>query len=123
MIPGLTIILFFQLLGEVAARALPLPLPGPVAGLLALVAACALHPALAGRLRPVAQGVLGHMSLFFVPAGVGAVAHLEVLAEHGIGLALALAVSTVLAITAGAVAFVAVARLTGAGDDKADPDG
>ncbi len=117
MIPALTIILCFQLIGEIAARGLHLPLPGPVIGLVLLVLSCLLRPALAGRLRNVAQGLLGQLSLFFVPAGVGVVAHLPELQRHGLGLALALTVSTVLAIAAGALTFAAVARWSGAADE------
>ncbi|SDE56903.1 Putative effector of murein hydrolase LrgA, UPF0299 family [Paracoccus isoporae] len=117
MIPALTIILCFQLVGEIASRGLSLPLPGPVVGLVLLVAACLLRPALADRLRAVASGTLAHLSLFFVPAGVGVIAHLPVLAEHGLALGLAVAASTVLAIAAGAVTFAAVARRTGQTDE------
>ncbi|MGN7869443.1 CidA/LrgA family protein [Paracoccus sp. 22332] len=126
MIAALSLILAFQLAGEALSRALDLPLPGPVVGLCLLVAACVLRPSLADRLRPTAQGLLSHLSLFFVPAGVGVVAHLPVLREHGIGLALAILGSTVLAIAAGALAFQAVARWTGSVDPsgvKGDGDG
>ncbi|WP_134726863.1 CidA/LrgA family protein [Paracoccus luteus] len=112
MVPALVTILTFQLAGEVVSRAGGLPLPGPVVGLVALVAAMRIWPGLAGRLRPAAQGLLAHLSLFFVPAGVGIVAHLPLLREHGLALAAAIAVSTVLALVAGAAAFTAVARLT-----------
>ena len=87
MIPALTIILSFQLIGEVASRGLGLPLPGPVVGLVLLVLCCVIRPELAEKLRGVAQGLLGHLSLFFVPAGVGVIAHLPTMAQHGIGLA------------------------------------
>ncbi len=118
MIIALSLILGFQLVGEVLSRALNLPLPGPVVGLCLLVAACILRPALADRLRPTTQGLLAHLSLFFVPAGVGVVAHLGVIRDHGIGLAAAIMGSTVLAIAAGALVFQAVARWTG----SVDPD-
>ncbi|MFV0333683.1 MAG: CidA/LrgA family protein [Tropicimonas sp.] len=117
MIPALTLILSFQLIGEIASRGLHLPLPGPVVGLVLLVLSCAIWPRLVERIRPVAQGLLSHLSLFFVPAGVGVIAHLPVLGQHGIGLALALAVSTVLAIAVGALSFAAVVRLMGARDE------
>ncbi|MGR3746550.1 CidA/LrgA family protein [Paracoccus sp. (in: a-proteobacteria)] len=119
MIATLAIILSFQLVGEIAARALDLPLPGPVVGLLLLVATCTLRPSIAERIRPTTLGLLQHLSLFFVPAGVGIVAHWGLLREYGLGLALALAGSTVLAIGAGALAFTAVARLTGSEDPSA----
>ncbi|MCR9150037.1 MAG: CidA/LrgA family protein [Rhodobacteraceae bacterium] len=118
MIPALAVILLFQLGGEALSRGLGLPVPGPVIGMVALVAAFAASPRLAALVRPVAQGLLAHLSLLFVPAGVGVVAHLPLLREAGGALLAALLLSTILAIAAGALTFVAVARLTGdAADD------
>ena len=119
MILSLAVILIFQLTGELLSRLLDLPLPGPVVGLCLLICACLMRPALADRLRPVTQGLLSHLSLFFVPAGVGVIAHLGVIRDYGIGLALAICVSTVLAIGSGALVFAAVARWTGADDPSA----
>lgn len=113
MIPALAILLSFQLLGEVAARGLGLPLPGPVLGLLVLVASCAIRPSLAELLRPVVTGLLANLSLFFVPAGVGVIAHLGEFRSDGLAIALALMVSTALAIAAGALAFKAVVKWMG----------
>ena len=123
MIMPLAVILSFQLVGEVTSHALDLPLPGPVVGLCLLVAACLIRPGLADQLRPVTAGLLQHLSLFFVPAGVGVIAHMTVIREHGFALAMAIAGSTVLAIAAGALVFTAVARLTRSdGPDPGDPD-
>lgn len=122
MIRVLALILTFQLGGEIASRALALPLPGPVVGLVVLVLACLLRPGLAEAIRPTAQGLLAHLSLLFVPAGVGVVAHWDVLQSHGLGLAVALMGSTALAIAAGALAFTAVARLTGTEEPQALKD-
>jgi holin-like protein len=119
MIATLAIILGFQLAGEVASQALSLPLPGPVVGLLLLVATCILRPAVADRIRPTTLGLLQHLSLFFVPAGVGIVAHWGLLKTYGIGLAVAVAGSTILAIAAGAVVFERMARWTGSLDPAA----
>lgn len=118
MVPGLVIILSFQLVGEVASRGLGLPVPGPVIGLLLLVAACAIRPALAEKLRPVVQMLLSHLSLFFVPAGVGVVAQLGVLRDNAVALGMAILLSTLAAIIAGALAFRVVAHLTGVDDDE-----
>lgn len=117
MVPALLTLLGFQLAGEVISRGLGLPLPGPVVGLVLLVAAFRLVPGLAERLRGVVGGLLGHLSLFFVPAGVGVIAHLPLLRAEGAALALAIAGSTVLAMVAGAWAFVLVARMTGNVDE------
>ena len=58
---------------------------------------------LAERLRGVIGGLLGHLSLFFVPAGVGVVAHLGEFRSDGLAIALALTVSTALAIAVAAL--------------------
>ncbi|WP_022705784.1 CidA/LrgA family protein [Paracoccus zeaxanthinifaciens] len=123
MIPGLAIILCFQLAGEIATRALGLPVPGPVLGMILMVAACAMRPRLTARIRPVAEGLLANLSLFFVPAGVGVVAHLALIREQGVALAVAIAVSTVLAIAIGALVFQWVSRLTGTTDPNAVKSG
>lgn len=120
MIHALLILLGCQLAGEAAARALSLPLPGPVLGLMLLVAGFALIPGLVGMMRPIAQGILGHLSLLFVPAGVGVVGHLDRLGNAGLPLLLAIILSTALAISVGALAFTAVARLTGASDEPGE---
>lgn len=117
MLHALILILICQLLGELAARALGLPLPGPVLGMVLLLAALVALPRLGVMVRPVAQGILAHLSLLFVPAGVGVVGHIATLGGQTGAILLAVVVSTVLAITVGALTFAAVARLTGSQDD------
>lgn len=121
MVPALVTILAFQLAGEIISRGLALPLPGPVVGLVVLLAAMRLRPGLASWLRPVGQGILAHLSLFFVPAGVGIVAHLPLLRDNGAALLAAIFLSTVLALVAAAFAFTVVARWTGQSENAAPP--
>ncbi|WP_417806242.1 CidA/LrgA family protein [Thioclava sp.] len=117
MIPALSLILLFQLIGEILSRALMLPLPGPVLGMIFLLIALSTSTRIQQIVRPVAQFILAHLSLLFVPAGVGIIAHLDQLRAHGLGLAVALVVSTMLAIVAGAAAFAFVAKLIGSASD------
>ena len=117
MILNIAVILGFQLAGEVLARALMLPVPGPVIGMALLLAAFLMRPALADRVLPTSQGLLKHLSLLFVPAGVGVVSHAEALGQSGPALLGALAGSTVLALSAGALTFVGLAKLTGNGTE------
>ena len=117
MIPHLAIILCFQLIGEVTARALGLLIPGPVLGLVLLLGLFIAVPRLAQAVRPTANGLLAHLSLLFVPAGVGVVGHLDIFGSHGPALLVALLVSTPLAIAIGALTFVGVARLTERAND------
>jgi holin-like protein len=117
MLHALALILATQLAGEALTRSLSLPVPGPVLGMVALTIAFAALPRLREAVRPVAQGILGHLSLLFVPAGVGVIGHLQALSGMGVAIALAIVCSTALAIGAGALTFALVARLTGATDD------
>lgn len=117
MIPALLAIFTCQLAGEALSRTLSLPLPGPVLGMVLMVVALTVSPRLAAVVSPVAQGILSHMSLLFVPAGVGVVGHLAALGDQGGPILLAILGSTVLSIAAGALTFAAVARLTGSRDD------
>ncbi|MBI1418691.1 MAG: CidA/LrgA family protein [Limimaricola sp.] len=117
MILPLAILLGFQLLGEITARGFGLPLPGPVLGMAFLFLALTAWPRLAARITDTARGLLGHLSLLFVPAGVGIVGHLGEMQADGAGLALAIVGSTALAIMAGVGAFLAVVRLTGGAGD------
>lgn len=117
MIQALLAILACQLAGEALARFSGLPVPGPVIGLLFLVAGLSAFPALRSTVRPVAQGILGNLSLLFVPAGVGVVGHLHVLGANALALVVVLVVSTGAAIAAGALVFTAVARATGSTDE------
>lgn len=112
MILHLTTLLAFQLTGELISRGLHLPIPGPVIGMALILAAFLASPRLAAAILPTAQGLLAHLSLLFVPAGVGVTRHLSRLGEDGPAIAAALVVSTIAAIALGALTFKLVARLT-----------
>lgn len=102
MLAALTILLVFQLIGEVLARALQLPVPGPVIGMLLLFAALLLRRGPGVPLRDTSQTLLQHLSLLFVPAGTGIMVHLARVADEWLPLAASLLISTVasLAVTA-----------------------
>ncbi|MBV0910833.1 CidA/LrgA family protein [Anianabacter salinae] len=117
MIAHIAILLAFQLVGEVIRTALGLTIPGPVIGMALFFAALLLVPRLADSIRATAQGLLAHLSLLFVPAGVGIVGHLDRLGSDGLALFAAILGSTTLAIVVGVLTFVGVARLTGGRDD------
>lgn len=113
MIWSLAILLSCQLAGEIITRGLGLPVPGPVFGMVLLLILLMLIPPLKALIAQTAQTILSNLSLLFVPAGVGVVAHLDKIAQYGLGLLVALVLSTVLALTASVLTFRAVARLLG----------
>ena len=117
MIHALLALLACQLAGEAAARGLAIPLPGPVIGMLLMLGLLSTSKRFAEFMRPIAEGILANLSLLFVPAGVGVVGHISTLGTQAVSLLIAVVASTILAIAAGAFTFIAVARLTGAGDD------
>lgn len=104
---GLALLLVLQAAGEVAARALGLPLPGPVIGLLIALPLLAWAP-VAARVEAIARVLLAHLSLLFVPVGVGVVVHLQALLPHGWKLALVLLVSTAMGLAVTAVVLRAL---------------
>jgi len=116
MIVHLATLLAFQLAGETLSRGLGLIVPGPVIGMVLLLAFFIAAPKAAVAIQPTAQGLLSHLSLLFVPAGVGIVAHLDKLGADGVPILVALLVSTALSIAVGALVFVGLARLLGAAE-------
>ncbi len=94
MIPALATLLVFQLVGEAIVRALAVPVPGPVVGLGLLLLALVIRPAWANAIKPTAQTLLQHLSLLFVPAGVGVMLHLQRLGDEALAIGVALVIST-----------------------------
>ncbi len=66
-----SVLLICQCIGEGVAYALDLPIPGPVIGMITLFCALVLRPALLDRMQATGDELLRHLSLLFVPAGVG----------------------------------------------------
>jgi holin-like protein len=120
MIASLSLILLCQLVGEVFVRGLGLPMPGPVIGLLVLLLlllardrfpSLARGPLQRDGVESASRGLLAVLSLLFVPAGVGVVQKLHLLAEHGIALLLILAASVLVTLLATVVTFLLASRL------------
>lgn len=113
MLAGLAALLLCQLAGEAVVRAISLPVPGPVVGMVLLFALMIARAPLPALLRDTADGILRHLSLLFVPAGVGLVNNLDRLGSDGLLLLLVVVVSTVIALASTALVFAGVARLIG----------
>jgi len=82
MLVALTQLLACQLVGEIIARAFDLAIPGPVLGMGLLLAILLYRKQVPQTLDNTANGILAHLSLLFVPAGVGVVAHLAILGNE-----------------------------------------
>lgn len=117
MIYHLSLILCLQLAGEVITRGLGWIIPGPVLGMALFLILMAVFPCLATKMKETALGLLAHLSLLFVPAGVGVIQHLGTLGDHAAPILLAVFASTIVALLVGVFVFLGVARLMGQSHD------
>lgn len=106
---AVALVLLCQLLGEALARASTLPLPGPVLGAVLLFMLIVWQGGPGEALRSFADGLLRHLSLLFVPAGVGLIQHLDRLATEWLAVGVALVASTILTLLISGGVFTLVA--------------
>lgn len=113
MIVGLLVLLACQLAGEFVVRLLDVPLPGPVAGMVILLVVLTVRqPAAESRTVRAAEVLLRHLQLFFVPAGVGVVQYLSLIAASAVPLAAGLLVSWFAALATTAAVAGLLATMT-----------
>lgn len=126
MLGAVTLLLVCQLVGEVVTVATGLPVPGPVVGMALLFTGLLIRrrirdgedePDIPEELERTATGLLTHLSLLFVPAGVGVTLYLPLIAEEWLAISVALVASTLLTIALTALIMARLVRLTG---DRAD---
>jgi putative effector of murein hydrolase LrgA (UPF0299 family) len=124
MIASLSLILLCQLAGEVIVRGLGLPMPGPVLGLLLLLLlllardrfkVLARGPLQQDGVEGASRGLLANLSLLFVPAGVGVMQKLDLVAAHGIAVAVVLVISVVVTLLVTVATFLVASRLMARG--------
>ena len=103
MLAAVTVLLVYQLVGEIAVIAFRLPVPGPVVGMALLFVTLIVRGSVGDGFRDVANGLLRHLSLLFVPAGVGVMAHLARLEHEWLPISVSLVLSTLLTIAVTAI--------------------
>lgn len=109
MLHALTLFLICQLFGEFLVRVTFIQLPGPLLGMILLVlvlfvwskwkstSATSKSRALDGSaVDHAADAILANLSLLFVPAAVGIIQHLPLIADNTIALTLTILGSTLL---------------------------
>lgn len=96
MVRALTLLLLCQLAGTVIQQALGLPVPGPVLGLVMLLAYLIWRGGASPELHDTAHGLLKYLGLLFVPAGVGVITELPELRQNALAIGVAIPVSAVL---------------------------
>lgn len=119
MIPALATLLVFQLMGEALVFASGAPVPGPVVGLALLLFTLVLRPTVVTGLKLTAQTLLQHLSLLFVPAGVGVMLHLQRLGDEALAIGVALIVSTWIGLASAALTMAWLIKRVQAPKDAA----
>lgn len=108
---GITIILLYQLLGEVSAMLLRIPVPGPVLGMLFLFLTLLSRRHIPESVDLSSKVLLNHLSLLFVPAGVGVIVHFDRILQEWIPISITLVLSTVATMATTAVIMLGTQHL------------
>jgi len=109
---GLAWLLLCQSAGEALTRLLHLRLPGPVIGLLILLVLLRWR-VVRQPVEAAADALLAHLSLLFVPVGVGVMTHLGLISQYGLRLLVALVLSTWIGLAVTALVLRASLRAKG----------
>ena len=120
---GITILLIFQLLGEVSVRLLNLSIPGPVAGLFYLLVLLLVLSKLKKRtpdsIEQSSLILLNHLSLLFIPAGVGVMVHFQRIEEEWLPIVVALILGVLITMATTALSMKFLIRLLDKNKNKA----
>lgn len=100
LIMGMSVLLACQFLGELVARGLALPIPGPVIGMVILLVGLLVRGKVPSSLRMTGEGLLRYLTLLFVPAGVGLMVHFGLIGRDLWPILVTLVVSTGLTLAA-----------------------
>ena len=110
MINTLSLLLVYQLVGELLVRLFALTLPGPVLGMALLFLTLLVRGKVSQELRAGTSSLLQHLSLLFVPAGVGVVVHLQRVADEWLPIVAATVISTFIGLAVTALIICAMTR-------------
>ncbi len=110
MLRSLTVLLAFQLAGEMLQALLQLPVPGPVLGMLLLLLVLGLRGRVSPGLGEDAQQLLRYLPLVLIPPSVGIMNHWDLLRANALAVSLVIIVTTALSLV---LAAATLARLSG----------
>lgn len=114
----MTLLLLFQLLGELLVVSLRLPVPGPVLGMMIVFLVLLFRHRIAHQMRNATEQLLSHLSLLFIPAGVGVMVHLARLEQEWLAILVALLASTLLGLLVTAWTMQAMMKLMSTKGDQ-----
>lgn len=108
---GITVLLTYQLAGEIGAGLLRIPVPGPVLGMGMLFLSLLWRGRAKESVDSASTALLSHLSLLFVPAGVGMMVYFDRIVDEWVPISIALVASTVITMAATAMTMSGARRL------------
>lgn len=115
LLRAVTLLFVCQLVGEALVRAVGLAFPGPVIGMGLLLALLLARGRGWPELDSVTDTILRNLSLLFVPAAVGVMQQVPLLAAHWLVIVVAVGASTVLTLVVTVLTFRTLVRLQSRG--------
>jgi len=101
MLAQVGLLMSFQFAGEALVTTIGVPFPGPLCGMLLLLAYLYLRGGPSDDLVVTGSKLIDNLGLLFVPAGTAIVAYGALFATDGLAILAALVISTLLAVVIG----------------------
>ncbi|MFZ1342615.1 CidA/LrgA family protein [Thiothrix eikelboomii] len=108
---GITVLLIYQLLGEILVRSFNLPIPGPVVGMGFLFITLVVYKRVPLALEAASTALLSHLSLLFIPAGVGLMLYFDALTQEWLPILVTLIASTLISMAVIALTMQGLMKL------------
>ena len=108
---GISLLLIYQLAGELSVNLLNIPVPGPVIGMVMLFFTLLIRGSSSKALDSSSSALLNHLSLLFVPAGVGVMVHFDRIINEWLAISVALILSTIITMVMTALIMLGVNQL------------
>jgi len=108
---GISLLLIYQLAGELSVSLLDIPVPGPVIGMVMLFFTLVIRGQSNKALDSSSTALLSHLSLLFVPAGVGIMVHFDRITNEWQAISTALILSTIITMAATALIMLGLNHL------------
>jgi len=90
-----------------------MPIPGPVIGMVLLLVILRTVPTASDVLSETSNGILRHLSLLFVPAGVGVMLHVATVKEQWLAILVSVIIGTAVTLAVTALVIKLAMRLAG----------
>lgn len=98
MLIWIAVVLGMQFLGELLVTLFGVPVPGPVIGMVLLLALLLIMDRLPTELEQLANGLLRHLYLYYLPATTGVTAHFALVKTELVPIFSAILISSVLSL-------------------------